>query len=147
MLQDFLILKVMRSYAGYLAKPINDANFAFYGTVLSGAPQQPVRWKRGVGTVGGALGEDVGKQYVARYFPPATKAAADSLVKNIIAAMSVRLDKLTWMAPETKVKAHTKLAAFTPKIGYPVEMARLQHADDQARRSRRQYRCFQRLRI
>ena len=117
--QDFLILRVMRSYAGYLAKPINDANFAFYGTVLSGAPQQPVRWKRGVGTVGGALGEDVGKQYVARYFPPATKAAADSLVKNIIAAMSVRLDNLTWMAPETKVKAHAKLAAFTPKIGYP----------------------------
>ncbi len=118
-LQDFLTLKVMRSYAGYLAKPINDANFAFYGTVLSGAPQQPVRWKRAVGTVGEALGEDVGKSYVATYFPPATKAAADQLVKNIIAAMSTRLDNLTWMAPETKVKAHTKLAAFTPKIGYP----------------------------
>ncbi|GGA48304.1 M13 family metallopeptidase [Sphingomonas psychrolutea] len=119
MLQDFLTLKVMRSYAGYLAKPINDANFAFYGTVLSGAPQQPVRWKRAVGTVGQALGEDVGKSYVATYFPPATKAAADQLVKNIIAAMSTRLDNLTWMAPETKVKAHAKLAAFTPKIGYP----------------------------
>ena len=118
-LQDFLTLKVMRSYAGYLAKPINDANFAFYGTVLSGAPQQPVRWKRAVGTVGQALGEEVGKSYVATYFPPATKAAADQLVKNIIAAMSTRLDNLTWMAPETKVKAHAKLAAFTPKIGYP----------------------------
>ena len=118
-LQDFMTLKVLRSYAGYLSKPINDANFAFYGTVLSGAPQQPVRWKRGVGTVGGALGEEVGKSYVAQYFPPATKAAADQLVKNIIAAMSTRLDNLTWMAPETKVKAHAKLAAFTPKIGYP----------------------------
>ena len=118
-LQDFMTLKILRSYAGYLSKPINDANFAFYGTVLSGAPQQPVRWKRGVGTVGGALGEEVGKSYVAQYFPPATKAAADQLVKNIIAAMSTRLDNLTWMAPETKVKAHAKLAAFTPKIGYP----------------------------
>ncbi len=118
-LQDFMTLKIMRSYAGFLSKPINDANFAFYGTVLSGAPQQPLRWKRGVGTVGQALGEEVGKSYVATYFPPATKAAADQLVKNIIAAMRVRLDKLTWMAPETKVKAQAKLAAFTPKIGYP----------------------------
>ncbi|MBP2276653.1 MULTISPECIES: M13 family metallopeptidase [Sphingomonas] len=117
--QDFLILRLLRSYAGVLAKPINDANFAFYGTVLSGAPQQPVRWKRGVGIVSGAMGEQVGQAYVEQYFPPATKAAADQLVKNIIAAMSVRLDNLTWMAPETKVKAHAKLAAFTPKIGYP----------------------------
>ncbi|WP_010186779.1 M13 family metallopeptidase [Sphingomonas sp. PAMC 26605] len=120
-LQDYMILRTLRSYAGYLSKPINDANFAFYGTVLSGAPQQPVRWKRGVATVSGALGEDVGQQYVAAYFPPASKASADQLVKNIIAAMGNRLDKLTWMAPETKVKAHAKLAAFTPKIGYPTK--------------------------
>ena len=118
-LQDFMMLRVLRSYAGFLSKPINDANFAFYGTVLTGAPQQQLRWKRAVGTVGQGLGEAVGEQYVARYFPPESKAAADSLVKNIIAAMGVRLDKLEWMAPETKVKAHAKLAAFTPKIGYP----------------------------
>src|SRR3569623_769916 len=118
-LKDYMILKVMRTYAGYLSKPVNDANFAFYGTVRSGAPQQPVRWKRGVGTDSQAMGEAVGQQYVARYFPPASKAAADQLVKNIIAAMGARIDKLTWMAPETKIKAHAKLAAFTPKIGYP----------------------------
>ena len=53
------------------------------------------------------------------YFPPETKAAADRLVKNVIAAMDRRIDQLEWMAPETKVKAHAKLAAFTPKIGYP----------------------------
>ncbi|MFA5965417.1 MAG: M13 family metallopeptidase [Sphingomonas sp.] len=118
-LKDYMILRVMRAYAGDLSKPINDANFAFYGTVLSGAPQQPVRWKRAVGTVSNAMGEAVGEQYVAKYFPPESKAAADQLVKNIIAAMGARIDKLTWMAPETKIKAHAKLAAFMPKIGYP----------------------------
>jgi putative endopeptidase len=66
-----------------------------------------------------ALTDEVSKGYVAKYFPPETKAAADQLVHNIIAAMDARIDKLTWMAPETKVKAHAKLAAFTPKIGYP----------------------------
>ena len=118
-LQDFAILKVLKRAAPYLSKSFDEANFAFYGTVLSGQPQQRERWKRGVALVSAALGEDVGRDYVARYFPPASKAAADSLVKNIIAAMGERIDKLEWMAPETKVKARAKLAAFTPKIGYP----------------------------
>src|SRR4029079_11013808 len=59
------------------------------------------------------------KLYVARYFPPETKAAADQLGHNLIVAMDHRIDKLEWMGPETKAKAHAKLAAFTPKIGYP----------------------------
>jgi putative endopeptidase len=72
-----------------------------------------------VDLVSNHLGEDLGKAYVARYFPPESKAAADALVRNIIAAMGERLKKLEWMAPETKQKALAKLAAFTPKIGYP----------------------------
>ena len=104
-----------------MSKPIVDANFAFTGTVLSGTPQQQPRWKRGVAATSGALGEEIGKVYVARYFPPESKVAIDQLVKNVIAAMSVRLDKLEWMAPDTKVKAQQKLAAFTPKIGYPTK--------------------------
>ena len=118
-LKDYMAVRVVRAYASYLSKPIVDANFAFGGTVLSGTPQQEPRWKRGVGVTSGALGEEIGKGYVARYFPPASKAAADQLVKNILAAMHTRLERLEWMAPETKARALEKLAAFTPKIGYP----------------------------
>lgn len=120
-LQDYAMLRVLRSMAGVLAKPVNEANFAFYGTALSGQPQQQPRWKRGVGLVSNALGDDIGQQYVAKYFPPAAKAQADALVKNLIAAMGNRIDKLSWMAPETKVKARAKLSAFTAKIGYPAK--------------------------
>ncbi|MFA5988596.1 MAG: M13-type metalloendopeptidase [Sphingomonas sp.] len=118
-LQDYAALRVLRSMAPYLSKSFDDANFAFYGTTLSGQPQQRDRWKRGVGLVSGAMGEEIGKQYVAKYFPPASKAAADKLVKNLIEAMGNRIDHLAWMAPETKVKARAKLAGFTAKIGYP----------------------------
>ncbi len=118
-LRDYAALRVMRAFAPYLSNDIEKANFAFYGTTLSGAPQQQDRWKRGVGTVSGGLGEAIGQQYVAKYFPPESKAAIDALVKNVIVAMGDRLDKLEWMAPETKAKARRKLAAFTPKIGYP----------------------------
>jgi putative endopeptidase len=118
-LKDQLIVRSLDRYASVLPKAIDDENFAFYGTILSGTPQQEERWKRAVSFTSRALSDEVSKIYVARYFPPATKAAADQLVHNLIAAMDRRIDKLTWMSPETKVAAHTKLAAFTPKIGYP----------------------------
>ena len=118
-LRDQLIVRSLEEYAEVLPSAIDQAVFAFRGTVLSGTPEQEARWKRAVGFTSGALADEVSLVYVARYFPPETKAAADTLVKNVIAAMDRRIDQLDWMAPETKAKAHAKLAAFTPKIGYP----------------------------
>ncbi|WP_084579207.1 M13 family metallopeptidase [Sphingomonas azotifigens] len=118
-LRDQLIVRSLSSYSDVLPSAIDKEVFAFEGTTLSGTPEQQVRWKRAVGFTTGALSDDVSKIYVAKFFPPETKAAADRLVKNVIAAMDARIDQLDWMAPETKVKAHEKLAAFTPKIGYP----------------------------
>lgn len=117
--RDYLTVHALKSAAPVLPKAFVDENFAFNGTTLSGQPQIQPRWKRGVDAVNGAMGEAVGELYVAKYFPPEAKAKADELVKNIIAAMDKRLAELTWMAPETKAKARIKLAAFTPKIGYP----------------------------
>ena len=118
-LKDQLYVHSLDAYADYLPSAFDTEHFAFYGTTLSGTPEQQVRWKRGVDFLKGSLSDEVSKIYVARYFPPETKAAADKLVHNVIAAMDRRIDVLDWMSPETKVKAHAKLAAFTPKIGYP----------------------------
>ncbi len=118
-LKDQLLLRSLDGFADVLPSAFDKEQFAFYGTVLSGTPEQEVRWKRAVDFTTNILADDLSKVYVAKYFPPETKAAADQLVKNIIAAMDRRIDALDWMAPETKVKAHQKLANFTPKIGYP----------------------------
>ncbi|MDL2339972.1 MAG: M13-type metalloendopeptidase [Pseudomonadota bacterium] len=118
-LKDQLLVRSLDGYAAYLPKSFDQEHFSFYGTTLSGTPQQRDRWKRGVDFTVDTLGDEVSQLYVAKYFPPATKAAADELVHNIIGAMDRRLDQLDWMTAETKVKAHAKLAAFTPKIGYP----------------------------
>ena len=116
--KDYLTIRTIRAAAPMLPKAFVDENFSF-AKVLTGTPQLPDRWKRGVAVVNGSLGEAVGQAYVARYFTPDTKAKADELVHNLIRAMDARLANLTWMAPETKAKARAKLAAFTPKIGYP----------------------------
>lgn len=117
--REYLAFHTISAKAPMLSTPFVDTQFAFYGTALSGTPQLRDRWKRGVSLVNGSLGEAVGQVYVQKYFPPEAKAKADELVHNLIAAMDIRLQKLTWMAPETKEKARAKLAAFTPKIGYP----------------------------
>ncbi len=118
-LKDQLLVQSLDGYSAYLPSSFDKEAFSFYGNTLNGTPEQEARWKRGVDFTTAALGDDVSQLYVAKYFPPETKAAADQLVKNVIAAMDHRIDGLEWMAPETKVKAHAKLAAFTPKIGYP----------------------------
>jgi putative endopeptidase len=118
-LKDQLLVRSIDHFASYLPKAFDQERFSFYGTALSGVPQQEPRWKRAVNFTVDTMGDDVSRLYVAKYFPPETKAAADKLVHNIIAAMGRRIDKLEWMSPETKAKAHAKLAAFTPKIGYP----------------------------
>ena len=118
-LKDHLLVHSLDAFADVLPKAFDDEAFAFHSGVISGTPEQRVRWKRAVDFTTRSLDDEVSKLYVAKYFPPETKAAADALVKNVIAAMGERLDRLEWMAPETKLKAHAKLAAFTPKIGYP----------------------------
>jgi putative endopeptidase len=117
--KDYLTFRVIAAAAPLLPKAFVEESFAFNGKTLAGTPQLKERWKRGTDLIGGTMGEAVGQLYVARYFPPEAKAEADALVRNLIRAMDARLANLTWMTPETKVKARAKLAAFTPKIGYP----------------------------
>jgi putative endopeptidase len=118
-LKGFLTFHYLSSHASYLPKRFDEARFAFYGQTMRGQPQQRERWKRGVDAVDGALGEPVGRLYVAKYFPPESKAKMQQLVADLRAALSQRIDALDWMTPPTKSRAHEKLALFTPKIGYP----------------------------
>ena len=111
--------QTIRANAPYLSKAFVDENFAFYGTTLSGAKEMRPRWKRGVSTVEGALGESLGKLYVEQHFPAERKARMEALVKNLMAAYKQSIDKLDWMSPATKKEAQAKLAKFTTKIGYP----------------------------
>ena len=110
---------VVSSRAAYLSEAFVAQNFAFYGTVLSGTPQLRERWKRGVGLVNGALGEAVGKLYVAEHFSPTAKARMDELVANLLDAYRDSIENLEWMTEGTRAEALKKLSGFTPKIGFP----------------------------
>lgn len=115
----WLRLQVVRASAPFLPDAFVAENFAFYGTQLTGVPVNRERWKRGVSIVQAALGEAVGRIYVERHFPPRAKEEMDALVANLIEAYRQSISGLEWMTPATRERALEKLAAFTPKIGYP----------------------------
>jgi putative endopeptidase len=117
--KSYLRSHLLHAYAPDLNHAFVDARFAFAGTALSGTTEPTVRWKRGVALVQQLEGDALGKLYVARYFPPASKARMERLVANLLAAYRESIDSLDWMSAATKQQAQIKLAAFTPKIGYP----------------------------
>ena len=115
----YLAFNLLSAAAPYLSDDFVDADFEFYGKVMSGKQEQQPRWKRSLNTVNGALGEAVGEMYVEKYFPASSKEKMLTLVGNLQTALSERINGLEWMSDMTKAKAQEKLAAFTVKIGYP----------------------------
>ena len=110
---------ILRSRAGVLSEEIGEANFEFYGKKLSGATEQRDRWKRGVGLAESLVGEDIGRSYVDKHFPPSSKEKMLELVEYLISAYRSRIQQLEWMSEPTKQRALEKLAQFNAKIGYP----------------------------
>ena len=117
--KDYLAFHAVENAAPYLSAEFADEHFAFNGNAVSGTPKQRERWKRGVDFTSAALGEAVGKIYVARYFPPEARARAEEMAHFIQLAFAARLDRLDWMSAETKAQAKLKLAHLRVMIGYP----------------------------
>ncbi|MGM9837038.1 MAG: M13 family metallopeptidase [Paludibacteraceae bacterium] len=118
-LKTLFAWQVIDGSATYLTDEIYNANFDFYGKILSGREEPSPLWKRAVSIVNGSLGEAVGEMYVKKYFPEENKARMLALVKNLQKALGERIQALEWMSDTTKVKALEKLNAMTIKIGYP----------------------------
>jgi predicted metalloendopeptidase len=118
--RDYLRFHVIDNHAPFLSKELDEASFAFNGTMLQGQLAQRESWKRAVALVGGmgGLGDAVGQLYVAKHFKPEAKAAMDELVENLRTALRMNIEKLDWMGEETKAEAYRKLETFNPKIGY-----------------------------
>ncbi|MGB6133876.1 MAG: M13 family metallopeptidase [Acidobacteriaceae bacterium] len=118
-IRAYLRVHLADSFSMDLPTAFDTAHFDFYGHDLEGTPQQQARWKRCVRATNNALGEDLGKFYVAQYFTPGQKAEALQMVHDIESAMGKDIQQIDWMSPETKAKAEAKLHEVADKIGYP----------------------------
>ncbi|MFC9993605.1 M13 family metallopeptidase [Nocardia sp. NPDC127526] len=117
--RDYLKLYLVRDFARFLPKSISDANFEFFGTIMNGLEQRPERWKGAVSTVNENLGEQLGKLYVDKHFPPEAKQRALEMVADLKAVYAENFRNSTWMTQHTRDAALAKLDKMVAKIGYP----------------------------
>jgi predicted metalloendopeptidase len=117
--KDYLKFHALEDAAPFLPKAFVNEHFAFYERVIRGTPELTPRWKRAVAVCDAYLGDAVGKLYVGKYFSPEEKKRAEAIVDNILAAFEARIERLDWMAPQTKAVAKSKLKALKIGVGYP----------------------------
>ena len=120
-LKAYMAKSMLRGLAPVLSSDLDEATFDFYGRTINGQEEQEARWKRAIAGVEGALGEQLGALYVAKHFPPESKARMDELVANLTKSMNEALDNNEWMTEATIEQARAKLNGFVPMIGYPDE--------------------------
>ncbi|HEV7683771.1 MAG TPA: M13 family metallopeptidase [Pyrinomonadaceae bacterium] len=117
--QTYLRWHLLNNTAAQLSAKFVDEDFNFKGKVLQGAQENLPRWKRCVAGTDRVLGEALGEVYVKKAFPPAAKARAVEMVRNLEAALKTDITTLSWMSEPTRKQAIVKLDAFLNKIGYP----------------------------
>ncbi|QIL02335.1 M13 family metallopeptidase [Sphingomonas sinipercae] len=117
--KDWLKVRFLAANAPVLPSDIDKANFAFNSAYLYGVKTAPPRHERALSNVNSNLGEAIGKIYVERNFPEASKTAMIELVDNLRKAMASNISELKWMSPATREASRQKLDALNVKIGYP----------------------------
>jgi len=147
--KEYLQFHLVEHYSSVLPKAIGAEDFAFYGTILSGAQKPPEREKAAIAATNAALGQAVGQLYTKLYFPPEAKAKAQAMGADLLTAYRTRIRNWTWMSPATREKAQAKLATFTLGLGYPdtwIDYATLEVVRGDAHDNMRRAEAFNRLR-
>lgn len=127
-LRDVMEWSVILSSTGSLNDAVREANFEFFGKVMSGRKQDHPAWRRATSQVENYMGQALGKIYVEKYFPAAAKERMTKLIKNLQIALGERIAAQDWMSDSTKVNALLKLNTFYVKVGYPdkwIDMSKL----------------------
>ena len=114
--QDYLRFHMIDRYAEVLPHPLADLAQAFHGPETTPAMD---RAQRAIDATNRFLPLAVGRLYVEKYFPPAAKAKAQTIVANVTAAFRHRLASASWMTPASRKLALAKLDTLYFGVGYP----------------------------
>ncbi len=117
-LKNYMRFHVVSANASRLSKPFDEESFNF-SALLTGQQKQEPQWRRCTRSTDTAMGEALGQDWVAKYYPATAKMQMADLIHQLEVALGADLQQLDWMSPATKVEAQKKLAAFRQKIGYP----------------------------
>ncbi|MDO5518327.1 MAG: M13 family metallopeptidase [Clostridium sp.] len=118
MFKDYIEVINLNSASQYLGD-----DFAKIGTEFSnqylGTNGDLSQEDKAVSLVNGSLGMPLGKLYSEKYGDAQTKSDVEDMIKNMIAAYKIRIQKLDWMSDETKKNAIEKLDKMAVHVAYP----------------------------
>lgn len=118
--KNYLKWKIVDHYAGHLSDDFVKANFAFYGTTLTGKKEMKPMNERAIDEITGmSFGEVLGKAFVEQYYSKAAQTRVNTMVDNLLIVFRERIEKLDWMSAETKKQALKKLNSIGRKLGFP----------------------------
>ncbi|UTW59788.1 M13 family metallopeptidase [Kordiimonas sp. SCSIO 12603] len=119
--QAYLAYRLITSNYEFLSQEIYDAYFDFHGVKLAGGTTPPPRWKRGVENIyySDALGDALGKIYVARHFPEYAKDQVSEMTENLRTVFGKQLESTDLIGDATRAEALKKLQTLEKSIGYP----------------------------
>lgn len=115
----YLKLRLIDKASPWLSRGFSENHFAFYKRTLGGQPSQEPRERQVLKEVEAAMGEGLGQIYVQEHFSAEDKAKSIELIEKLRAAMRDRIQRSTWMSPQTQQRALTKLQAILVRAGYP----------------------------
>ena len=115
----WLAARYITALSPYVNKDISDARFDFFGTFLTGQRVVIPRWKRGVSLVNTILGDAVGRVYVERHFPRASRERVERIVGQVVRAFKQSVLEQSWMTSSARAEAHEKLMALSTRVGFP----------------------------
>ena len=122
--KDYLRFHLVHARADVLPKIFAEPALAMRAAVVAPAgpaqPAQPApRAQRAIDATQSFMSEALGRMYVERYFPAEHKARIEAIAAHVIAALGQRLEAITWMSPNSKKMAQTKLKTLYFGVGYP----------------------------
>jgi membrane metallo-endopeptidase-like protein 1 len=117
-IQNLFGFKYAIPRVGSLTKELRNIKLK-YDKVLRGATAEYPRWQVCLVATASAFPDGMGKKYVEKSFPNASKIYMEKMVDNLKSTFQAMIEETTWMSNKTKVAAVQKLKAMQRKIGYP----------------------------
>ncbi|HZJ63101.1 MAG TPA: M13 family metallopeptidase [Kofleriaceae bacterium] len=115
---SYFTYHLVHSLPGVLPKAFGDEAFELR-KLLTGIEKPRPRAKQCIELTATAVGELLGQQYVARYFPASSKQTAVKLVDDLAKAMADEIAGLDWMADATRQIAVAKVGKIARMVGFP----------------------------
>lgn len=120
-LRSWTLVRYLFSVSSYLSQELREIA-GQYSLALNGNQTLTAPAKQAYHITNTIFDEVLGQYYGKKYFGQQAKADVEQMVRRMIAIYEQRIQKNTWLSPDTKAQAIVKLKKMVLKIGYPEQL-------------------------